>query len=168
MDALLLFKLAAIILLIMGNAFFVGSEIALTSARRSRIKQLADTGNRSAKVVQLLHNEPERFYSVTQIGITLVSLALGALGITTLEQIVDPMFESLSHAFGEGHAIVNIAHTAAYLFAFVFISFLHVVGGELAPKVLAFHKAESLSLAVAWIINTLYRMLAWIDRKSVV
>jgi len=161
-DALLLFKLAAIILLIMGNAFFVGSEIALTSARRSRIKQLADTGNRSAKVVQLLHNEPERFYSVTQIGITLVSLALGALGITTLEQIVDPMFESLSHAFGEGHAIVNIAHTTAYLFAFVFISFLHVVGGELAPKVLAFHKAESLSLAVASIINTLYRMLAWI------
>jgi CBS domain containing-hemolysin-like protein len=162
MDTLLLLKLVAIILLIMGNAFFVGSEIALTSVRRSRIKQLADTGNKSARLVQRLHKEPERFYSVTQIGITLVSLALGALGITTLEHIVDPMFESLSHAFGEGHAIVNIAHTAAYVFAFGLISFLHVVGGELAPKVLAFHKAEPLSLAVAWIINTLYRMLAWI------
>ena len=169
MDAVLLLKLGLIMLLVMGNAFFVGSEIALTSARRSRIKQLADQGNKSAKMVQVLHNEPERFYSVTQIGITMVSMALGAIGIVTIEQIVDPWFEAMSHWFGEGHAVVDVAHTTAYVFGFAVISFLHVVGGELAPKVLAFHKAETLSLAVAWTINTLYKMfrsVIWIMEKS--
>ena len=149
MDTVLLLKLALIIVLVMGNAFFVGSEIALTSARRSRIKQLADMGNKSAKIVQLLHNEPERFYSVTQIGITMVSMGLGAIGIVTMQHLVDPWFEAASHWFGEGHAVVEVAHTAAYLFGFAFISFLHMVNSELAPKMLAFHKAKPLSLTVA-------------------
>jgi len=162
MDTVVVLKLAAILLLVAGNAFFVGSEIALTSARRSRIKQLADMGNRSAKIVQLLHNEPERFYSVTQIGITMVSMALGAIGIITIEQLTDPLFERVAQIFGEGHAFVSLGHTAAYVFGFLVISFLHVVGGELAPKVLAFHKAETLSLAVAWTINTLYKTFSWI------
>ena len=91
MDWILTGKLLLIVLLIVGNAFFVGSEIALTSARRSRIKQLANTGHRSAKIVQVLHDEPERFYSVTQIGITLVSLGLGAIGIVTMTQILNPV-----------------------------------------------------------------------------
>ncbi len=169
MDTTLLFSLIAIILLVMGNAFFVGAEIALTSARRSRIKQLADTGNKSAHTVQLLHSEPERFYSVTQIGITLVSLALGAIGITTMEQIFDPAFEAMARSLGEGKTLVSLAHTAAYALGFIVISFFHVVGGELAPKILAFHKAEPMSLAVAWIINTLYRSLSpliWVMNKA--
>ncbi len=80
MDYSILIKLLGIFLLIIGNAFFVGSEIALTSARRSRIQHLAEHGDTSAKIVKLLHAEPERFYTVTQIGITLMSLALGAIG----------------------------------------------------------------------------------------
>ncbi len=169
MESHLFFNLLAVILLVMGNAFFVGSEIALTSARRSRIKQLADTGNKAARTVQLLHKEPERFYSVTQIGITLVSLALGAIGITTMEHLIDPVFEAMAVSFAGGQSLVDVAHTAAYIFGFVVISFLHVVGGELAPKVLAFHKAETLSLAVAGIMNFLYRSLKpliWIMNKS--
>ncbi len=102
MDWILFGKLILIILLVVGNAFFVSSEIALTSARRSRIKQLANTGNRSAKVVQVLHNEPERFYSVTQIGITLVSLGLGDIGIITMTQILDPLVELLFELLGAG------------------------------------------------------------------
>ncbi len=169
MESHLFFNLLAVILLVMGNAFFVGSEIALTSARRSRIKQLADTGNKAARTVQLLHKEPERFYSVTQIGITLVSLALGAIGITTMEHLIDPVFEAMAVSFSGGQSLVDVAHTAAYIFGFVVISFLHVVGGELAPKVLAFHKAETLSLAVAGIMNFLYsslKPLIWIMNKS--
>jgi len=164
-DTELFLQLALILLLVAGNAFFVGSEIALTSARRSRIKQLADTGNKAAKVVQLLHKEPERFYSVTQIGITLVSLALGAIGMITVSQLLDPLFENLFDMFGDRSlhkGLITMAHTASYAMAFVIISFLHVVAGELAPKVLAFHKAESLSLNVAWIINGLYRMFSWL------
>ncbi|MCB1761034.1 MAG: HlyC/CorC family transporter [Gammaproteobacteria bacterium] len=162
METVLWLKLGLIIFLVMGNAYFVGSEVALTAARRTRIKQLADTGNKSAKHVQVLHNEPERFYSVTQIGITMVSMGLGAIGIVTIEQLVDPWFEAASHLFGEDHVVVDIAHTMAYVFGFVFISFLHVVGGELAPKVLAFHKAENISLAVAWSINGLYKSFRWV------
>ncbi len=169
MDWILIGKLFLILVLVIGNAFFVGSEIALTSARRSRIKQLASTGNKSAKIVQVLHNEPERFYSVTQIGITLVSLALGAIGMVTLTQIMNPGIEAAFGVFGEGDEIIGWAHTFSYILAFIIISFLHVVGGELAPKVLAFHKAEAMSLSVARIINWMHstlRPLIWVMNKS--
>ena len=165
MDWILIGKLFLILFLIVGNAFFVGSEIALTSARRSRIKQLASTGNKSAKIVQILHNEPERFYSVTQIGITLVSLALGAIGMVTLTQIMDPGIVAAFGMLGHSEEIVGWAQTFSYIIAFIIISFLHVVAGELAPKVLAFHKAEAVSLAVARIINgmhALMRPLIWV------
>ena len=135
--------------MVAGNAFFVGSEIAITSARRSRIKQLADLGNKSAKAVQRLHEEPERFFSVTQIGITLVSLALGAIGMVTITEIIDAPFVSFFVMFGDGPGLVKWAHTTSHAVVFFIISFLHVVAGELAPKVLAFHKAEcSRSFAV--------------------
>lgn len=169
MDWILIGKLFLILLLIVGNAFFVGSEIALTSARRSRIKQLASTGNKAAKIVQVLHNEPERFYSVTQIGITLVSLALGAIGMVTLTQVLDPPLEVAFGIFGDSEEIIGWAHTFSYAVAFIIISFMHVVGGELAPKVLAFHKAVPLSLSVARTINGLHslmRPLIWIMNRA--
>ena len=162
MDPLTLAKLVGIVLLITGNAFFVGSEIALTSARRSRIRHLAEQGNKKAGVVQVLHAEPERFYSVTQIGITLMSLALGAIGISTFTTILKP-----SITFVVGHLSIfvpparthTVAITTAHIIAFLFISALHVVGGELAPKVYAFHRPVRSSLAVARTINLLYRLL---------
>ncbi len=164
MELSLGFKLLLILGLIAGNAFFVASEIALTSARRSRIKQLADEGHRGAQVVRILHNQPERFYSVTQIGITLVSLALGAVGMETLSHMLDPLFEAAFEAVASDSphaALISTAHTLSYAVGFLVVSFFHVVGGELAPKVYAFHNAEGLSLTVARIINFLYRLLAW-------
>ena len=169
MEWVLISKLFLIVILVVGNAFFVGAEIALTSARRSRIKQLANTGNGAAKIVQVLHNEPERFYSVTQIGITLVSLGLGAIGIITLTQLIGPGMERAFRLFGESSEVTAWAHTFSYIIAFIIISFLHVVGGELAPKVLAFHKAETISLTVARPINwlhTIMRPLIWIMNKA--
>ena len=169
MDWILIGKLFLILLLVVGNAFFVGSEIALTSARRSRINQLASTGSRSARIVQLLHDQPERFYSVTQIGITLVSLGLGAIGIVTLNQIMFPGFQLAFGLLGDGENILQLTQTISYIFAFVIISYLHVVVGELAPKVLAFHKAVAISLSVARVINglhTLLRPLIWFMNHS--
>ncbi|MCP4877773.1 MAG: HlyC/CorC family transporter [Gammaproteobacteria bacterium] len=169
MDWVLIGKLFLILFLIAGNAFFVGSEIALTSARRSRINQLAGSGSQSARIVQLLHDQPERFYSVTQIGITLVSLGLGAIGIVTLNQIVFPGFQLAFGLFGESEKVLQLTQTFSYIFAFIIISYLHVVVGELAPKVLAFHKAEALSLSVARIINwlhTILRPLIWLMNHS--
>jgi putative hemolysin len=165
-EMVLVGKLFLILFLVAGNAFFVGSEIAITSARRSRIKQLADMGNNAAKTVQMLHNQPERFYSVTQIGITLVSLALGAVGMVTVTEVIDPSFTKLFAIFGGSE---KIAHTTAYAMSFVIISFLHVVAGELAPKVLAFHKAEPLSMAVGGIVNFMYvamRPVIWVMNHS--
>lgn len=159
MEWVLVAKLVLIVFLVVGNAFFVGSEIALTSARRSRIKQLANTGHGSAKMVQVLHDEPERFYSVTQIGITLVSLGLGAIGIYTLTQVIGPAIENLFGLVSTGPEAMAWAQTVSYIISFIVISFLHVVGGELAPKVLAFHKAETISLAVARPINFLHAIM---------
>mgnify|MGYP001815669066 CR=1 FL=1 len=159
MEMELVGKLFLIVFLVVANAFFVGSEIALTSARRSRIKQLASTGNKSARMVQVLHDEPERFYSVTQIGITLVSLALGAIGIVTLTQVLDPPILAAFMVFGDSEQIQNWGHTFSYIVAFVVISFMHVVGGELAPKVLAFHQAVPISLYVARTINWMHTVM---------
>ena len=114
MEWVLIGKLLLILLLVVGNAFFVGSEIALTSARRSRINQLAGTGSKSARIVQVLHDQPERFYSVTQIGITLVSLALGAIGMVTITQIIDPGFEQFFSLFGQGEEMTYWAHTVSF------------------------------------------------------
>lgn len=169
MEWVLIAKLILILLLVVGNAFFVASEIALTSARRSRIKQLANTGNSAAKIVQVLHDEPERFYSVTQIGITLVSLGLGAIGIFTMTQLIGPPVESLFSLVSDRPEVLSWAHTISYILAFIVISFLHVVGGELAPKVLAFHKAETMSLTVARPINwmhTVMRPLIFVMNKA--
>ncbi|MBF0429437.1 MAG: DUF21 domain-containing protein, partial [Magnetococcales bacterium] len=154
METILWLKLVLILLLILGNAYFVGAEVAITGARRSKIRQLAEQGSKSAARVQKLHQEPERFYSVTQIGITLVSLALGAIGMDTLAQIMDPWFVNLFSLIGPD--LTKPAQMTAYLIAFAIISFLHVVGGELAPKILAFHKSEPLAMAVAWSVDMQY------------
>lgn len=164
MDPLLLLQLVIVLLLVMGNAFFVASEIALTSARRSRIKHLAETGNSAASVVQQLHSQPERFYSVTQIGITLVSLGLGAIGIVTVTRAMQPVLDYVTAHLTAVIAPSSAHHVAvvsANVLAFLLISYLHIVGGELAPKVLAFHKPVELSLVVARPINLMYRLLAW-------
>jgi putative hemolysin len=149
-------NLGLILLFVAGNAFFVGSEIAISSARRSRIKQMAEMGDKNAKIVEKLHNEPERFYSVTQVGITLVSLGLGAVGMETISTMMDSSFVAVFSLFGDSEALTKAAHTSSYVFAFIVISFLHVVAGELAPKVLAFHKAEKISMMVGWMIDLMY------------
>lgn len=133
-DLPLWLRLAIILLLVAGNAFFVGSEIAISSARRSRIRQLAEDGNGKAKTVKLLHEEPERFYSVTQIGITLVSLGLGAVGMETLHTVIDPWVVALFTALGDHDVLHSAAHTLAYVLGFIIVSFVHIVGGELAPR----------------------------------
>lgn len=164
MEPLLILQLVVVLLLVMGNAFFVASEIALTSARRSRVRQLADQGNRTAPIVQQLQAQPERFYSVTQVGITLVSLGLGAVGIVTLTRALEPAIDFVTTHLGSVIPVDNahhVAHVSANLLAFVIISYVHIVGGELAPKVFAFHRSAEVSLLVARPIDFLYRTLAW-------
>ncbi|MCA9124420.1 MAG: HlyC/CorC family transporter [Planctomycetaceae bacterium] len=153
-----------VLLLVMGNAFFVSSENSLTSARRSRIKHLAETGHAAAQIAQQLQAKPKRFCSVPQIGITLVSLGLGLIGVVTANRALEPAFEFVTTHLGSVISPASARHVgqvAAHVVAFVVVSYVHVVGGELAPKMLALHKPVEISLLVAGPISFVYRAMAW-------
>ncbi|MBF0620408.1 MAG: HlyC/CorC family transporter [Magnetococcales bacterium] len=169
MELILIGKLVAILLLVIGNAFFVGSEVAITAARPSRIRQMAAEGHKRAAIVKLLHDEPSRFYAVTQIGITLVSMALGAVGMDAISEVIGPGMKGLFGMFGDTEGVIHAAEVTAWAISFVIVSFLHVVGGELAPKVLAYNKSIQMSCALGWIVNGLYKMwipIIWVMNHS--
>ena len=129
----LLFELVAVGVLILLNAFFVAAEYGLVTARRTRIVELQHQGNRRAREVLRITSDPPRFIAAMQLAVTLTSLGIGALG----EQ-------ALSHAFD--HYVATIL---AVLFAYLILSFLHVVIGELVPKGIALGHRERTALAVA-------------------
>jgi CBS domain containing-hemolysin-like protein len=138
-------RLGLIGLLVLANGFFVAAEFALVSVRRSRIDQLALQGDKGARVVQRALSKLDRYISATQLGITLASLALGWIGEPALAAFIDGGFAWLGIA-----APSAVAHSAsAITLAFVIITFLHIVVGELAPKSWALAKPETVSKLVA-------------------
>ena len=136
-----------LIFLIVGlNAFFVASEFALVSVRRTRIQKHADDGTSGGAVAALrLLDNPTRFISAVQLGVTLSSLALGWRGEPAIAQMLLPVAESFA---SEGSA-AYFAHGAAIVIAFSIITFLHVVLGELVPKMFALERAEKFALVAA-------------------
>src|SRR4030067_2925501 len=82
-----------ILLLIIANGFFACSEIAIISARKSRIRHLMDSGNKRAEVVYKLQSEPDKFLATVQVGITIVSMLAGAIGGATALAVIDPMLQ---------------------------------------------------------------------------
>jgi len=135
-----------IIFLFVGlNAFFVASEFALVSSKRPRIQTMADAGSSGAKAALRLLKNPTLFISAVQLGVTLSSLALGWKGEPTLALIFEPIAARIA---SEGMAAV-IAHTIAIIVAFAIITFLHVVLGELIPKMFALERAEAFALVAA-------------------
>ena len=141
----ILLRLAMVLMLVAFNAFFVAAEFALVAVRRSRIDAMAAEGDSKALTVQYALTHLDRYISGTQLGITLASLALGWIGEPALAVLVD-----------RGLALVGIhlssaaAHSgAAIATAFIIITFLHIVLGELAPKSLALVKPEGVSRWVA-------------------
>lgn len=136
-----------IIFVIVGlNAFFVASEFALVSVRRTRIQKLVDEGTSSgAKAALRLLDNPTRFISAVQLGVTLASLALGWRGEPAVARILLPIAESFA---SEGSA-AYFAHGVAIVIAFSAITFLHVVLGELVPKMFALERAEKFALIAA-------------------
>ena len=137
-------RLGAVALLVLANGFFVAAEFALVAVRRSRIDQLVAEGSRRAKVVQRALKELDRYISGTQLGITLSSLALGWIGEPALAAVIDNALTAVGVP-----APSPIVHSvAAVTIAFLIITFLHVVVGELAPKSVALTKPERVSLLV--------------------
>ena len=134
-------RLMVVFILVLLNAFFVAAEFALVGVRRSRIDQMVAEGDRSAKVVQKALTELDRYISGTQLGITLASLALGWVGEPALAVLVDKALRLVGIVPGPG----AVHTTAGIAVAFLVITFLHIVLGELAPKSVALAKPETVS-----------------------
>ena len=138
-------RLLGVLVLVLMNAFFVAAEFALVGSRRSRIDQLAADGERGAKAVQDALKNLDRYISGTQLGITLASLALGWIGEPALATLVDAVLAKVGIRAHEG-----LAHTTAGVAtAFLVITFLHIVLGELAPKSIALVAPERVSMVLA-------------------
>lgn len=141
----ILFRLLAVLLLVLANAFFVAAEFGLVGARRSRIDAMASRGDRRAKIVQETLKHLDLYISATQLGITLSSLALGWIGEATMATVLDRFLRTFGYVPSP-----TLTHSAAAVTsAFVIITFLHIVLGELAPKSMALLNPEGVSRWVA-------------------
>ncbi len=142
MHSLLLLQCVSVAMLILANAFFVAAEFALVSVRETRIEQMMAAGIPGARAVRRLQDALEDFLPAVQLGVTLCSLALGWIG----EPLAAGLFLDLLGSAPHAHFY---AHLAAVSLGFSFITYLHVVVGELVPKSLALRRAEALAVAVA-------------------
>jgi magnesium and cobalt exporter, CNNM family len=150
---ILFLELVGVAVLILLNAFFVAGEYALVTARKTRIQELVQRGNRRARAVLRIVADPPRFIAAMQLGVTATSLAIGALGEQALAKALDPV----------------LASVIAFALAFLIITFLHVVVGELVPKGIALGHAETTALAVSAPVRgffVLFRPLIWVLQRS--
>jgi putative hemolysin len=150
---ILFLELLAVAALILLNGYFVAAEYALVTARRTRVQELAQKGSRRARAVLRIVADPPRFIAAMQLGVTGTSLAIGALGEQALARVFDPIFASV----------------IAFAFAFLIITFLHVVIGELVPKGIALGYAERVALAVSTPVRAffvVFKPLIWVLQRS--
>jgi CBS domain containing-hemolysin-like protein len=146
-------ELLGVAVLILLNGFFVAAEYSLVTVRRTRLKELIDEGNRPARAVMKITSDPAHFIAAMQLGVTLTSLAIGAIG----EQV-------LSELFG-----VYLGTFLAVVLAFFVITFMHVVIGELVPKGLALSYSERIALGVSVPVRAFFFVAApliWVLQRS--
>jgi putative hemolysin len=149
----LFLELVGVAVLIALNAFFVAGEYGLVTVRRTRMVELEDQGNRQAGLVLRITDDPPRFITAMQLGVTLTSLGIGALGEQALTHAFDPY----------------VATALAVVLAFLIITFFHVVLGELVPKGVALGHSERTALAVAWPVRaffTVFEPFVWILQRA--
>ena len=126
------------------NAFFAAAEVSLVSVRRSRLRARADQGEAGAHIALQLLENPGRLLSVSQVGMTLASLGLGWAGEETVFQLIIGVLHPLLTP-----ASTKILHALSFIVAFLFISFLHIIVGEVIPKGLALEKPDRLAVLLA-------------------
>ncbi|GAA6970888.1 hemolysin family protein [Helicobacter pylori] len=131
-------------LLVLLNAFFVLSEFALVKVRKTRLEELVKIGNSNAKLALKMSQRLDTYLSATQLGITLSSLALGWVGEPAIAKLLAALFESIN--LRENPIFI---HSVSVAIAFLSITFLHVVLGEIVPKSLAIAKSEKAALFAA-------------------
>ncbi|QQZ09176.1 HlyC/CorC family transporter [Heyndrickxia vini] len=157
-----IFRLVLIFVIIALSAFFVSSEFAIVKVRSTRIDQLIEEGNKNALATKKILSNLDEYLSTVQLGITILSLVLGWIGEKTVSELLMPVF-----------SFVNITgpsvHVISTILAFVLITFVHVVVGELAPKTVAIQKAEMISLLTSRPLIFIHRILypfVWLLNSS--
>jgi CBS domain containing-hemolysin-like protein len=158
-------KIFAVIVLVFVNGFFVAAEFAFVGVRRSRIETLAAEGNKSAQRLLNVLDNLNPYLSASQLGITLASLGLGALGEPVVEAMLGGVLDTLPE---------SIRHFVSYGIAFAVVTTLHIVLGEQAPKLFALGLAERVAMATALPMQIFYKIfkpfihaLDWVSAKTV-
>ncbi|CKF80099.1 hemolysin family protein [Bacillus paranthracis] len=146
-----IYSISIVIVLIALTAFFVAAEFAIVKVRSSRIDYLIAEGNNRATSVKTVITNLDEYLSACQLGITVTALGIGWFGKPALKQMFDTFFVNLNIS-------TQLADIFAVILVFLFITLLHVVIGELAPKTFAIQKAEQVSLFVAKPLTFFYRM----------
>lgn len=140
----LLHEIFLISILILFNGYLSGTEIAVVTARKSRIQQMAESGKRNAKIFLKLKEEPDRFLATIQIGITTVGVLASAVGGATAVTIIKPLLQGLPIKF-----ISHAAEPIAIGVVVVIITYFSVIFGELVPKSIALRHPETIGLWTA-------------------
>jgi len=156
-------KLAVIAALVALNGFFVACEFAIVKVRASQLDTLAEEGNMRARFAKYVRGHLDAYLSATQLGITLASLALGWIGEQFLVNILEPFF---ALAQIHSHAFVTSVSVAL---AFIGITFLHIVFGELGPKYTAIANPLSISLRLVRPLGAFYVLFKpaiWLLHRS--
>jgi magnesium and cobalt exporter, CNNM family len=148
-----LLRIIVVLLLVLGSALFVAAEYALITARRARLEERALNGNRGAKAALRLMDEPVRFISSTQLGITIFAILVGAIGEPLISDLMEP----------------PLSNTVAFVVSFAILTYFSVVLGELVPKAVALQRAEALAGMLAVPLDFLGRIahpIVWLLQVS--
>ncbi|MEP6641223.1 MAG: hemolysin family protein [Gaiellales bacterium] len=157
-------ELLAVVLIVAANGFFVAAEYGLVTVRRTRLQELDAQGSRSARRVLRLLEAPPRFISSIQLGVTLSSLGLGAIGEPVVSGLLKRPLDLLPQSWHTG-----IAETISVILAFTILSYFHVVMGEIVPKSFTLGHPERVALLSAGPISAfhaVFRPFIWVLVRS--
>ncbi|AJQ59991.1 HlyC/CorC family transporter [Bacillus thuringiensis] len=147
-----IFNLVMVAILIAFTGFFVAAEFAIVKVRSSRIDQLVAEGKRGALAAKKVTTNLDEYLSACQLGITVTAMGLGWLGEPTIEKLLHPLFE-------KWNLNPSISSVLTFGLAFMLMTYLHVVVGELAPKTMAIQKAERVTLLLAGPLMMFYKVM---------
>lgn len=155
----IIFQFVLIAVLIMINAYFAASEMAIVSVNKTKIHHLGEEGNKKAKLVERLLQEPTSFLSTIQVAITLAGFFNSASAATGVSIQLGAVLKSWGIPFGESVAMVVVT---------ILLSFITLILGELVPKRIALQKAEGIAMAVAGpivfiskVVSPFIKLLSW-------
>jgi putative hemolysin len=149
----MLFEILIILLLTVANGIFAASEMAIVSARKARLRELADRGDQNAQIALDVATAPDRFLSTVQIGITLIGILAGAFGGATLSDTLTTYFDRIP-------ALQPYSQQIAFGIVVLIVTYLSLIVGELVPKRLALNNSEQIALTVARPMQMLSKLVS--------